>query len=155
MPQNTFFDLSKHFIVTSLIAFFLWRKYHDIKLVVITYFMGVLIDVDHFIDYFFYVSSFPYRSGWHFNPFEFFYPSIYVKSTGKVFVFLHGWEYLAVFWFIAQKLKRRIPGIHFALLIPYLCHLLIDQSPFIKSPFAYFFFYRLFNNFSLHAFNGH
>ena len=155
MSQGTFFDLSKHFIVTSVIAFFLWLKYRDFRLVIITYFMGVLIDIDHLFDYFFYVSSFAYRAGWHFNLSEFLNPSVYVKPTGKVFVLLHGWEYLPILWFIAKKLKRKIPGIFLALFFPYFCHLLIDQSPFVRATFAYFFFNRLINNFNLNAFNGH
>lgn len=148
MPQSTFFDLLKHFLVSSAIAIFLWLKYRDIKLLVITYFMGVLVDLDHLFDYFFW-------SGWHFNLAEFLNPSVYVKPTGKVFVFLHGWEYLLLLCFIAKKLKREIPGIYPALFFPYLCHLLIDQSPFMRAPLAYFFFYRLINNFNLSAFNGH
>jgi len=156
MPQNTFFDLLKHFLVTSVVTFFLWFKYRNPKLIIIAYLMGVLIDVDHFFDYLYYVVlKFGFWGIWHLNFSDFFDPSVYVKSTDKVFVFLHGWEYLVVLWFFAQKLKKKIPGIHFALLIPYFFHLLIDQSPFIRAPLAYFFFIRLINNFNLSAFNGH
>lgn len=31
----------------------------------------------------------------------------------------------------------------------------LDQSPFMRSPFAYFLFNRLINNFNSSAFNGH
>lgn len=148
MTTSTFFDLLKHMSVTSIIAIFLWYKYRNLKLIIIAYLAGVLVDVDHLFDYFVW-------AGWRFDFSEFFDPSIYVRATNKAFVLLHGWEYLMILWLIAQRLKRKVAGIHLALILPYLCHLLIDQSPFTRAPLAYFFVYRLINNFSLTAFNGH
>jgi len=152
MPIDTIVDLSKHLLVTSIIAVCLWWKYHDLRLVMISYLTGILIDVDHFFDFFYY--SLTAVQG-KLNLMDFFNPDVYVKATSKVFVLFHGWEYLLILGLFARKFFKRIPGIFWALILPYFCHLIIDQSPFVRAPLAYFFINRLIHNFSLTAFNGY
>lgn len=155
MPTGTFLDLSKHFFVTLIIAFFLWIKYHNLKLILIAFIIGQLIDIDHIFDFQYYVRKVSSSETAVICLMDFFNPGAYVKATGKVFVLLHGWEYLLILGLIAQKLRKKLKGISYALILPYFFHLLIDQSPFFRAPLAYFFFIRLINNFSLSTFNGH
>jgi len=147
MSQATFFDLLRHILVTSFLAVCFWRKYKDIRLIIVSLFTGLLIDLDHLFDYF-------YWAGPRFNLKEFFDPTTYVVSTNKVFVFFHGWEFLPILFLLGGKLEKKVPGLKYALTLPYLFHLIIDQIPHINSPFAYCFVYRLINKFSLVAFNG-
>ena len=152
MPIDTIVDLSKHLLVTSIIAVCLWWKYHDLRLVMISYLTGILIDVDHFFDFFYY--SLTAVQG-KLNLMDFFNPDVYVKATSKVFVLFHGWEYLLILGLFARKFFERIPGIFWALILPYFCHLIIDQSPFVRAQFAYFLIRRFIYNFDISAFNGH
>ncbi len=152
MPIDTIVDLSKHLLVTSIIAVCLWWKYHDLRLVMISYLTGILIDVDHFFDFFYYLIL---VSSKKINLMDFFDPDVYVNASGKVFIPLHGWEYLPVLYLIARKFKNKVPGIYYALVFPYFCHLIIDQSSFVREPYIYFFINRLIHNFNLSSFNGH
>lgn len=138
----------RHLFLTFLIVFIITRKYRDFRLILVSIFMGFFIDIDHFFDYFYWTKG-------YFSLTQFFDPSLYVHGTGKVFVFLHGWEYLFLLYFIGKKYSKKIPGLVYALTLPYLGHLLIDQFSSTRNTFGYFFICRLINNFSLTAFNGH
>jgi hypothetical protein len=107
---------------------------------------GVFIDFDHWFDYF-------YWAGLHVNLDEFFDPAYYVLRTNKVFVLLHGWEYLPLFYLMGKRSDKRIPGLKYALVVPYVSHLLFDQFVSAGSPLSYFLIYRFLNNFRLSAFN--
>lgn len=148
MSQAVFFDLLKHILVTAFLAAWLFCKYKDIRLVIASFLTGFLIDLDHLFDYF-------YWAGLRFSLKEFFDPATYVVPTNKAFVLLHGWEFLPILFLLGMKLEKKVPGLKYALTLPYLLHLIIDQIPHLNSPLAYFFAYRLINNFSLSAFNGH
>ena len=111
--------------------------------------------MDHIFDFLYYVSKVSSSETAPIFLMNFFKPDVYVRATGKVFVLFHGWEYLLILGLIAHKLRRRVKGISYALILPYFFHLLIDQSPFSRATLAYFFFIRLINNFSLSTFNGH
>ena len=138
-----------HILVTSLIALFLWWRFRNGWIVLVTFLVGIFIDIDHFFDYF---SFF----GFKLNIADFFNTITYIKPSGKVYVLLHGWEFLIVFGLVGYLLekKTKIKGLKWSFFIPYLAHLICDNFSFQHHPLGYFFFYRLINNFSLEAFNG-
>jgi len=138
-----------HILISSLVAVLIFLKFKDIRLVVAVFVVGLFIDVDHLFDYF-------YWARWHFSPSEFFNPSLYVNASGKVFVPLHGWEFLLPLWLGGKLIERRlnIKGLSWALSFSYFGHLLWDNLSVAPMSFGYFFIYRWLNNFSLVKFNG-
>lgn len=136
-----------HFFPSLLVGILLFLRYKNIKLIIISLFMGFFIDIDHLFDYFFW-------AGLHFNFSEFLNPALYVHGSQKIFVFLHGWEFLIPLFYLGYRLNKKSPGTAFAILIPYMIHMAIDQFSGTRTPFSYFFIHRLINNFSISAFNG-
>lgn len=138
-----------HFFLTLLVAIFFFRKYKDWRLVIAALAMGIFIDLDHWFDYF---SCF----GLRINLINFFNTGSYVQCTQKVYILLHGWEYLPVFGVIAGRLEKKLnlKGLVPVLIFAYLFHLFWDQFSFFHHPLAYSLIFRMVNNFSLKTFDG-
>lgn len=138
-----------HFAVTSLVAGFLFWRWRDWRLVVVSFAVGMLIDLDHWFGCFVY---------WGFNIdlIKFLDVGSYVGPSGKVYILLHGWEFIIPFWLMGRWAgkKFKINGLEWAIALAYSGHLLWDHFSFSHHPLAYSFLYRLLNNFSLKAFNG-
>lgn len=138
-----------HFVLTAVIAGFLFWRFKDWRLVLIAFLVGIFIDVDHWFDYFAYF-------GLKLNFSNFFNVASYVIPASKIYVLLHGWEFAIPFWLIGRWLgkKFKIKGLEWAVTLSYLGHLLWDHFSFPHHPLAYSFIYRLVNSFSLESFNG-
>jgi hypothetical protein len=99
---------------------------------------GVLVDVDHYIDY---VRD----RGFNFNLKGFFEYS-YGFEYDRLFILFHGYEY-----FVPLALMLVLSGYNLpvaAVFIGYAQHLLFDQFANPIKPLAYFITYRLKNRFS-------
>ena len=109
--------------------------------------LGVFVDADHLFDYFAYF-------GWHFNLVDFFHAGNYMEEAEKVYVLLHGWEFIIPLWLIGRWLgkKAKIKGLEWAVVLAYLAHLLWDNLSFNHHPLAYSFVYRLLHHFSPNIF---
>ena len=138
-----------HFLLTFLVALFIWWRYRNWRLILVVFLVGIFIDVDHWFDYWAYF-------GLNFNLARFFNVANYIHGSQKVYVLLHGWELVIVFWLIGKLIGRKlkIKGLEWAISLAYLGHLLWDNFSFSHHPLAYFLTYRWLNNFSLKAFNG-
>lgn len=138
-----------HLILTALIAGFLFWRFKDWRLVIVAFLVGIFIDIDHWFDYFAYF-------GLKINLSDFFNVASYVIPAGKIYVLLHGWEFVIPLWLIGRWLgeKFKIRGLEWAVGLSYLGHLLWDNFSFSHHPLAYSFIYRLLNNFSLASFTG-
>jgi hypothetical protein len=105
---------------------------------------GVLIDLDHFIDYFF-----AFRYQWNLS---YFMKGYQFLKSDKVYVLFHGWEYLvlvAVIYFFVDKYEN-LQGLLFALGLGVLFHLVVDVFVNHGMSFrAYLFFYRLKHQFDI------
>lgn len=137
-----------HFLITTLVAIFLFWRYRNWCLIFVSFAFGIFIDLDHWFDYFAYY-------GLNINLANFFDIASYVVPAGKIYVPLHGWEFVVPFWFVGKWTgkKFKVKGLEWAVSFSYLSHLLWDQFSFSHHPLAYFFIYRLINNFSLASFN--
>ena len=102
-------------------------------LILVAIFFGFLIDVDHWFDYF-------CLFGFKLNLKKFFSIGTYMKASGKIFVPLHAWELVPVFWLIGFWLG--VPGLNWAMSLAYLLHLVWDNFSFPHPPLFYFFSYR-------------
>ena len=139
----------KHFFLTLLITLFLFWRFRDWRLLPTAFFFGFLIDIDHFFDYFAYY-------GCRFSLTEFLDVGGYMLPAGKIYVPLHGWEYLLVFVLLGRWVEKRwrVPGLVWAIVLPYFGHLLIDHFSFSHHPLMYSLVFRLLNGFSLKSFVG-
>jgi hypothetical protein len=138
-----------HLLISVLIASFFWWRYKDLRLFFVVLIIGIFIDIDHWFDYFAWF-------GFKINLRNFFNVSSYVIPAGKIYVLLHGWEFVIPFWLIGRWMGKRfkIKNLEWAVALSYLGHLLWDNFSFSHHPLAYSFIYRLLNNFSLESFNG-
>jgi hypothetical protein len=138
-----------HFLLTLVIALFLYRRYHNWRLLPVCSIFGFLIDSDHLFDYFSYV-------GLRFDFGSFLRVDKYMLPSSKIYVLLHGWEYLLIFGSVGYWLQKRwsIRGLVWAITLPYLGHLIIDSFSYFHHPLAYLLIYRLLNNFSIHPISG-
>jgi hypothetical protein len=123
-----------HFTVTVLIATFIYYKFRSWKLVFLCLSAGMLIDADHFIDYFILTDFSPL------NVYAVLNSSQYIQ-TGRTFLFFHGYEYVVLFFILAGGFKKWRP-VFFTLGLAILGHLLVDQFTNNPAPFAYFIIYR-------------
>lgn len=139
---------SVHILLTTLIAFFLYRRFKNWKLVLVAFLVVIFLDLDHLFDYFYYALST--------SNFSFPFATDYFHGSGKVFVLLHGWELSLPFWFISKKIGRQknISGLEWAVVFSYLGHLLVDQFFYTSNILAYFLIFRILIGFDLFAFNG-
>jgi len=133
-----------HFFSALTVGLVLNIIYQDWRLVLVALLFGFLIDTDHWFDYFAaYGSKISLR--------KFFSPYAYVKNSEKIYVFLHGWEYLPIFWLVGRW--TGIQGMEWAMSLAYFLHLFWDQLSCTKNPRAYFLTYRAVSGFSLRSFD--
>lgn len=144
-----FFHELIHLLITVLISFFIWRRFRDFRLILVVFLFGIFIDIDHWFDYFAWFGS-------KINLSNFFNVASYVHQSGKVYILLHGWEWLPIFWLTGKLIGRKIKmrGLEWAIFLSFLGHLLWDNFSFPHHPLAYSFLFRLINNFSLKSFSG-
>lgn len=145
MDQFLFASELEHFLLTLGIALFFFWRYRDWRVIPFCFFFGFFIDVDHLFDYFSYY-------GLDFELSRFLSVN-YMGYSGKVYVLLHGWEYLLPFWFLGRWLgkKWKIKKLEWAVCLAYLGHLLIDHLSFSHHLLIYSFIHRLINGFRLRS----
>lgn len=142
------FSESIHLLITSLVAGFLFWRWRDWRLVLVAYVVGILIDLDHWVDH-------AYCFGGDLDLVKFFGVE-YADKCQKIIIPLHGWECLFLLWPFGRWLgkDKKIKGLEWAVSLAYLGHLLWDHFSFSHHPLAYSFLYRLLNSFSSASFNG-
>ena len=129
-----------HFILALGIGLGCYLKFDNSWLIFVALIFGFLIDVDHLFDYFAYFGA-------RFKLKDFLNTNSYMKSSGKIFVLLHGWEYVLLFWLIGHGID--VAGLDWAMSLSYLAHLFWDNFSFSHHPLTYFLTYRLINKFSV------
>lgn len=138
-----------HLSTSAAVGFYSYYRFGDWKLIFLSLIFGFLIDLDHLFDYFYYLCiSFKAKNGGSLIK-DFFRPKLYVSRTKKVFVPLHGWEYLLIFWVVGGYFEEKIPGIRFAIVSSYFFHLFFDQVISARTSFSYFLIYRVLHRFNL------
>lgn len=99
---------------------------------------GILVDVDHFLEYFLAKPLLKFRAA---DFFDFWMNKGFLKSR-RVFLVLHSYEVVAVL-VIAGVITGQ-NGVYFAALLGWLQHILLDQlANTINFPWLYSFIYRL------------
>ncbi len=145
--METNLDVALHLLSSSIAGYFVWsilgaKRKDMLRLAFIVGLIGgFLIDVDHFIDYFFVFGT-------YFN-FDYFMRGLQFEISGKTYVFFHAFEYVIISAIIALLVKStRTKLIFFTLALAMLLHLLTDMALF-NIPFQqYFIVYRAMHGFS-------
>ena len=133
-------DLSWHLIISSLAFVIIYIFFKSWKLALLAFFSGTLIDLDHLVDYFLVYKI-------NFRPEKFFKGYQFLESR-RVYVFLHGWEWIGVVLLVGFLAGFMPAAIAIALGI--FGHLVVDQTlGFRHEPLFYFLTYRIIKKFKL------
>ncbi|MDP3142897.1 MAG: hypothetical protein Q8N14_02980 [Candidatus Omnitrophota bacterium] len=134
--NSNIIDVAIHIFVTVLISLLIFFYTRNLSYLIIFIAGGIFIDLDHFIDYFFYFKrSFSLKN---------FFNSSYLKS-GKVYLLLHSWElvFFALIFSVIFNVKALL-----VLALALIVHLFIDSLHRLN-PFSYLLIYRIKKNFDL------
>ncbi|MBU1125944.1 MAG: hypothetical protein KKC84_07945 [Candidatus Omnitrophica bacterium] len=134
-------DIIAHFLVTSLLCVWVYSKTQEASFIVMVVIGGILVDIDHFIDYFFYFKgSFRARD---------FFTCQYLRS-GKIYIFLHSWEIVIILTIASNLLhSTHLLVATFSLAV----HLAMDNLQ-RRSPLFYFLAYRYYKSFDARTLYG-
>lgn len=151
--MDSYVDIGFHVITSLILGYVLWRNFgsNDRKSFLIslafTFLGGVLIDIDHFFDYF---LSF----GFNFN-YDYFLNGEYFLRTHKAYIVFHALEYVIITGLFAVFFKdRRKKMIFYGLALGILSHILIDIFLFPNPIRGYFILYRMLNGFNVDMSEG-
>lgn len=138
-----------HLLLTAVVVIIYWRKHRDYRLIIAALIFGVLIDVDHWFDFWHFF-------GFRFDLVKFFNVGSYIVPGGSIFVLLHGWEYLPIFYLLGKYLERKwnSTGLGKVIFLCYLLHLVWDHFSFVHHPLGYSLIFRLLNRFSQTSFDA-
>ncbi|KKQ46244.1 MAG: hypothetical protein US63_C0004G0019 [Candidatus Moranbacteria bacterium GW2011_GWC2_37_8] len=119
--MSLFLHLSIHVALSLLAGLIVWRIWKKpVASFVMAIVGGVLVDMDHFIDYFL-------AFGFNFD-LSYFSKGYQFLQSGKIYVLFHGWEYVILLliaaYFVGQRLILKIAL--FALAIGLFLHLGFD-----------------------------
>jgi hypothetical protein len=128
-------DIMVHACIALALSFLVWQKSGSLMHALIVICAGVLIDLDHFVDYF---------SAQHRFDLRLFFSTTYVED-GKVYLFLHSWELIAFLFLLGSWLHSA--GV-FLCAFSLAVHVAVDNVQRQK-PLVYFFIYRLINKFDV------
>jgi len=157
MGPNKFilYHESIHFLMSSAVAFLIWKIYPSPLVFIFSIFAGVVIDADHLFDLIFGYLKIKGRNFSTSKLVTFFYND-YMSAAGKVYVILHSLEFIWVWWLIGRYLNPvfDVKGLEIALTFPLLIHILMDYAAYMPHPLAYFLFYRLWHKFGQDSYHG-
>ena len=132
--EKILLDVAVHFYVTLIAATIIYVKTKNMAYSGIFIAGGILIDMDHLVDYFLY-----FKSRINLNDL---FSSTFLKS-GKAYLFLHSWE-IVILVLVYSFSIRSVEW--FLLFLSLAMHLTIDNIQ-RKNPFAYLITYRILHKF--------
>ncbi|TBR18087.1 hypothetical protein EPO66_01685 [bacterium] len=135
VPKRIVIDLSLHLAATSFLALLVYSLTKDLRYIWICILGGILLDIDHFVDYFIYFK-------FKFN-LDNFFDCRYLES-GKTYLIFHSWELVLLNFILAVK-TGSVPVYVFFLSM--VIHLLIDNMQ-RDNLLAYFLLYRIARKFN-------
>lgn len=99
---------------------------------------GVLIDIDHYLEYYLHKKDFPFR-------YKDLYDFCMFSKDNKVYLVFHAYEYLFVLWFLIYLFHPGMVWLGVALGLT--AHLVLDQFTNPIKPLFYFITFRAVNQF--------
>lgn len=125
---------TQHAIISAGVGLLLAHWLQSWTAALTCFISGVLIDIDHHLDYYLTYKKFP----WRYKDL-----AIYCQSSreGKMYLFLHSYEFLIVLW--TAILYGGLGAGWNAVALGISVHVVCDQFANPLKPLAYFFAYRL------------
>lgn len=143
--MDLFLHLSLHILTGILAGYIVWKIYSLPKA---SFFAGIagafFVDFDHLLDYFL-------AFGWNFN-LEYFFKGYQFLKGDKIYVLLHGWEYVIILlilaiWVLKNKTAK---SVILALALGLFFHLSVDSLTNEGAKIStYSMIYRIKSNFNL------
>lgn len=131
--------LKNHIVSSGIVSSVVYIATNSALSAAVSFLAGVFIDLDHFIDY--YLNyGFTYKI-----KMKEFYEVFDEIKLPKIYVFLHSFELLIVFWILIFLIP--LGRIYLAVAIGMTQHIFLDQIYNPVFPRAYFLSYRLLNGF--------
>jgi len=127
-----------HVIVSAGLGAIFWAKSRDPRTLLLSLVFGVLVDLDHFVDYW-------YAEGRLRFDLRTFLAARYWRRSGRIFILFHAFEYLPLLFLFWQGYKGRKWAI--AATAAMSSHVLADHFINELKPLGYFLLYRLAHGF--------
>jgi hypothetical protein len=134
-----------HIVTSAGISLASYYKYRSRNAAIASFLVGWLIDLDHIVDY---IRAHGWKLDWgRFNE------ACHEKYSGKLYLPLHSYELLALFFLLFRGPQRQPYRVGITLSI--LTHLLLDQrcNP-SRKPLTYFLAHRIRKRFDAHQILG-
>jgi len=129
---------SYHVVVSAGVAFGFQAIVNSWPATVVCFLSGVLIDIDHYIEYYIFKKKWPWRYRDLLNFCDY-------NDERKVFLIFHGYEYLVALWLIIYFFH--LNSIFIGLALGLTVHLVFDQFTNPTRPLFYFITYRIAHQF--------
>ena len=135
-----------HIITSVGVSLATYHRYRSPGAATASFFAGWLIDLDHIVDY---VRAHGWRLNW-----SAFNEANHERYSGKLYLLLHSYELLALFYFLCRGPARQPFRVGITLSI--LTHLLLDQrcNP-SRKPLTYFLAHRIHKRFDANELLSH
>ena len=128
-----FIDLFLHGSLSLILGTIFYYYTHRVSWFILALAGGILIDVDHFADYFIYYGK-------RFNIKKFLFDL--KMDQKKVYIVLHSWELVILLWCLTLFVNWVVP-----IAASMTIHLIIDQFHWEKRKLFYFLLYRWYHKF--------
>ncbi len=99
---------------------------------------GVLIDLDHYLEYYIFKKSFPYK-------YKHLLRFCYYGKDSKIYLIFHGYEYLMILWIVISFFHLSLLPIGIA--VGLTVHIFFDQFTNPVKPLFYFLTFRIYHHF--------
>jgi len=128
-----------HIITSAGVGLFTYHRYKSAGAGIASFLVGWLIDLDHIVDY---VRAHGWRPNW-----QRFSEAKHEHYSGKLYLLLHSYELLALFFLLFKNPAKRPYRVGITLSV--LTHLLLDQkcNP-SRKPLTYFLSHRIHKRFN-------
>jgi len=127
-----------HVITSAGLGAIFWAKSRDPWTMALSLAFGVLVDLDHFLDYW-------YSEGRICFDLKTFLATRYWRKSGRLFIVFHAFEYLPIVFLLWRAVKGRRWAV--AATAAMSSHVLADHLVNELRPLAYFILYRLAHGF--------
>jgi len=129
-----------HLSITVLVGSYFYLLYNSFSSFIGSFIFGLLIDFDHFLDYF---------KAYGFNKFNLnnFLSCAYFKEKNKLYFIFHGFEYGFIL-IILGSIFNSYQGFFYYGGISLILHIIIDTYFNSSKIISYFIIYRIYKNFN-------
>lgn len=122
-----------HILASGIISICVWAYFRSIGCALISFAAGVLLDIDHLLDYCAnYTFTFRIKT---------MYEAFMNFKLNRLYIVLHSYEFIALSW--VAIFAFGLSDLWKALIIGYTQHVLLDQVTNPVKPLAYFLTYRI------------